>query len=143
MTAPLLSIRVLGTPRPKGSMRHVGNGRMIEQLAGSGDWRQDVITTAHVKILGRDGFPYAGPVVVDIVLEFRPPKKPGIYPHTRSSGDIDKHARNILDALQDAGVIKDDAAVVNLRVAKRWAADAPGARITLYPAPSIEEALAE
>ncbi|GAA4681249.1 RusA family crossover junction endodeoxyribonuclease [Phytohabitans rumicis] len=142
---PILDIRVIGTPRPKGSLKPfiAGNGkpRVREQLEGSGDWRQDVITAAHEAIRCcddptcsklRDGYPFTGECTVVIKLGFRRPKARRAYPHTRTTGDADKHARNVLDALQDAGVIKDDAAVIDLVVAKRYVDGAPGARITVY-----------
>lgn len=147
---PLLDIRVLGTPRPKGSLRPFvapsGKARVREQLAGSPDWRRQVADAAWQAIRCRcddpgctvlgPGYPYPGAVNVLVELTFTPPKKkPGPYPHTRTTGDIEKHARNIHDALQDAAVIKDDAAVVELLVTKRWADGAPaGARIMVWAA---------
>jgi hypothetical protein len=153
MTAPTdlraLDIRVLGTPRPKGSLRPFvatnGKPRAREQLAGSPDWRRSVTDTAYQAIrcdcdepdctILKPGYPRTGPVKVIIELEFVPPKKrSGPYPHTRTTGDADKHARNILDSLQDAGVVKDDAAVVDLRVTKRWSdTGVAGARIVVWP----------
>lgn len=139
----LLDIDVLGTPRPKGSKRHVGNGIMLEQTKGAPEWRAAVVGAANAAITCpcpdncgqlEPGYPHDGPVSVDIALRFPRPKstpKRVTRPATRSTGDLDKHARNILDALQDAGVIKDDAQAVNLTVHKFFAGDreAPGARI--------------
>jgi len=51
------------------------------------------------------------------------PSHAGPYPTHRNSGDIEKHARTLHDALQDAGVIADDAQVVHLHVYKCWADD--------------------
>lgn len=143
----LLDIRVLGTPRPKGSLRPFvaanGKARVRDQLPGSPDWRRAVTEAAYEKIrcpcrepdcaVLKPGYPYPGAVGVHIDLYFNPPKKkPGAYPHTRTTGDADKHARQICDALQDARVIKDDAAVVDLTVWKLWADDRPaGARIVV------------
>jgi crossover junction endodeoxyribonuclease RusA len=152
MTAPtdlglLLAIQVNGKPRPKGSLRHVGAGRMVEQVDNV-DWRSAVVAQAFEAIRNPDpdvdmapgylqtlapGYPHTGPVKVIIELTFRPPQKPLPLPSTRTTGDVDKHARTILDALQDAGVIKDDAQVTDLRVSKRYG-HVPGARITVWPA---------
>lgn len=146
---PLLSIHVVGTPRPKGSLRHVGNGRMVEQLKHSPDWRRAVVDTANRAIACdctdptchslKPGYPNEGPVEVQVELLFNKPKSAPktrpILPTSRATGDADKHARNIFDALQDAGVIKDDSQVVDHHVSKRYCRDGqvPGARIVVRP----------
>jgi crossover junction endodeoxyribonuclease RusA len=145
----LLDIFVLGTPRPKGSMRHVGHGRMVEQHGHSTDWRTTIVQAAHDAVSHAPddpwtrvllpGYPHTGPVAVTVELRFTKPKSAPktkvTYPSTRSTGDSDKQARNVLDALQDAGVFKDDAQVVDLIVFKRYAEpnQMPGARITVEP----------
>lgn len=127
-----LSITVYGTPKPKGSLRHVGHGRLKEQLEGSPVWREAVKTAAYAA--GRD----AGwdrldgvPVVIEATLTFEKPasapKRRETWPVTRSSGDIDKQARNLCDALVDAGVLKDDSQIVDLLVRKRYAGQHPDA----------------
>lgn len=129
---------VLGQPKPKGSMRHVGNGRMIEQVAGSKPWRE-AVKWAAVQAKG-DGFRvFTGPVKVSIVYTVRrpasAPKRRRIWPITRSSGDADKVARNCLDALVDAAVMLDDSQVTDLHIVKSYpgaeagALDYPGAVI--------------
>jgi crossover junction endodeoxyribonuclease RusA len=149
---PILNIQVIGTPRPKGSMRHVGKGRMIEQLADSPTWRRTVAGTAYEAIRAachddshhecthlQPGYPFTGAVKVLVRLEFVRPKsvKAGGLPSTRSTGDIDKHMRNIFDALQDAGVFKDDAQIVDQCSSKRYSVTGvAGAVITVWPAPS-------
>jgi Holliday junction resolvase RusA-like endonuclease len=69
-----------------------------------------------------------------VTLRFARPKsrKTG-EPASRSTGDVDKHARNLLDALQDSGLFKDDAQVVNLSIAKRYCgpSEVPGAHIVV------------
>ena len=135
-----INLWVPGTPRPKGSMRHVGKGRMVEQLAGSGDWRAAVAYAARQKLaelerLGNPPGAYLDAVRVTIRLQFAPPKSWKGYarPTSRATGDVDKHARNILDALVDAGVIKDDAQVASLRVQKHYCHghEIPGADILI------------
>ncbi|MBM0235914.1 RusA family crossover junction endodeoxyribonuclease [Micromonospora sp. ATA32] len=148
-TAPLIDIHVFGTPRPKGSLRHVGNGRMVEQLKHSPDWRRAVVEDAHKAIACvcgdpdchtlLPGYPFEGAVEVLISLYFAKPKSAPktrpILPTSRATGDADKHARNIFDALQDAGVIKDDSQVVDHHVSKRYCrpGETPGARIAVRP----------
>lgn len=145
---PLLAdVHVPGIPRTKGSLRHIGHGRMVEQHGHSTDWRRAVAATVHEQIRCRcttpgcrnvlAGYPVEGPVAVTIALLFpRPksaPKTRPVLPSTRSTGDGDKHARNIFDALQDSGLIKDDAQVVDHAVSKRYctAGQVPGARIVV------------
>lgn len=143
--AVLLAVRVPGTPRPKGSLRFVTRTYAREQVAGSPDWRAAVVHAAHEAIRAgchdgpagacthlAPGFPHEGPVRVAIALDFTPPKKRPPLPTSVRSGDVDKHARNILDALQDAGVVRNDAQVVDLTVRKRYTDGAAGAVITVW-----------
>lgn len=133
---------VPGTPRPKGSLRHVGKGRMVENHEHSGDWRAMVAYAARQELidlenLGNPPGAYLGAVRVTVQLRFAPPKSwRGGFPTSRATGDVDKHARNILDALQDAGVFKDDAQVASLRISKRYCqgAETPGANIEIAQA---------
>jgi hypothetical protein len=143
---PLLHVRVLGTPRPKGSLKFVTKSYAKEQVAGSPDWRSAVASVANGAISCQcpencgalnPGFPYDGPVKVLVRLEFLRPKgaKDGALPSTRNTGDIDKHMRNIFDALQDAGVLKDDAQIVDQCSSKRYSTTGvAGAVITVWPA---------
>lgn len=140
----ILDLFIPGTPKPKGSLRHVGHGRLIEQLAGSPDWRNTVRAAAHNAVRCcpdptcghlQDGYPNPAALAVDITLLFPKPKSAPktrqILPITRSSGDIDKQARNILDALVDAGVMRDDSQVIDLTVRKRYCPEGgtPGAHV--------------
>ncbi len=140
----VLDLFIAGVPKPKGSLRHVGKGRLIEQLAGSPDWRATVRAAVHGQIRCcpdptcghlQPGYPHQGAVAVTVTLLFPKPKSAPktrtILPTTRSTGDIDKHARNILDALVDAGVMRDDSQVIDLTIRKRYCPDGrtPGAHI--------------
>lgn len=42
-------------------------------------------------------------------------------PITKDTGDVEKHVRNLHDALQDAAVLADDCLVTDLHFRKRWA----------------------
>jgi hypothetical protein len=148
MTTTLLDIYVPGTPRPKGSLKSYGHGRMVEQLEGSPDWRAAVAEFAYRHVAQpdlahggghlADGFPHTGPVVARIALYFARPKsaKRDAQPSTIRTGDIDKQARNILDALQDGSVIKNDAQVVRMVITKAYCTPgmAPGAHIRVTTA---------
>lgn len=120
-----LTFRVTGTPAPKGSLRHVGNGRLVEQVKGSAPWRKAVAAAASDAADVYDVLTLTGPVevCVDVVVARPRSALRRVWPITRSSGDIDKHARNILDALVDAGVIRDDSQVVSLNVSKTYGDD--------------------
>lgn len=130
-----LQFRVDGVPKPKGSMRHVGNGRMVEQVEGSAPWRERVLWAARKAAQDTGWERLDGPVTVGITAWYeRPksaPKRRDWHPVTRTSGDADKVARNILDALVDAAVIRDDSQIVELHVWKCEAVNGPCAQIAV------------
>jgi len=134
---PTLTIRVTApdgiTPKPKGSLRHVGNGRLVEQVAGSKPWRATIALAARQAINASTWRTATGAVRVQAVVDLpRPKTNRDPLPIRRSSGDSDKHSRNILDALSDAGVYVDDSQVTDLRIVKRYADGAPvGASINV------------
>jgi Holliday junction resolvase RusA-like endonuclease len=142
---------VWGVPKPKGSLRHVGNGRLKEQLEGSAPWREAVKYAGLEAVRGREGTgrPFAtlsGPIELDVVFTFAKPKSAPrsrrTWPITRSSGDFDKLLRNVSDALVDAGVIADDSQIVRVVGEKaypgehprRWTG--PGARVLVRTLPA-------
>lgn len=135
MTARL-DFEVRGRPAPKGSLRHVGNGRMVEQVKGSKPWRVTVASAASQAATWQGWTTLTGPVEVIAVVQVPHLKKPRMWPITRSSGDLDKHARNLLDAIVDAGLIVDDSQVVALHLTKRYWST-PGASVSVR---EIEEA---
>lgn len=135
-----LAFIATGAPKPKGSMRHVGNGRMIDQVKGTGAWGdavEDATKTAmaikHVQTYGGFpagtpiGFPLFGPLVVELVVTVPALKKPRRWPITRSSADLDKHQRNVGDALTSAGVMKDDSQIVRWEAEKTYPGQHPDA----------------
>lgn len=124
-----LAIKVYGRPAPKGSLRSVGQGRMVDDNPATSAWRKQIIRAGHAWQLPE---PLDGPLILEatITLErpatVKPKKRP--WPHIRSPGhgDIDKLARTILDGLQDAQVLTDDAQIVQLVITKVYP-DTPGA----------------
>lgn len=128
-------VRVAGKATTKGSMRPqqrrvvvdgqslgVGHARLTEDTANSKQWRAEVAW--HVRIAMRGAAMCTGPVRVIVAVYLPQPKSNrDPYPTAKYSGDVDKLARNILDALPDAGAIRDDAQVITLHTEKRWAAD--------------------
>lgn len=117
MSEILAEVFVPGRPRPKGSMRCTGrNHHMVEDNDDSKPWRK---LMAQALTVDRDRrvepgvprSPWGGDVDVSIVAFF-----PADGP---TPGDVDKLARNVLDALQDAAggspaVLANDSQVVGL-----------------------------
>ena len=130
---PVLLIDVKGVPGAQGSKKHVGRGIMRESSKKVAPWRSDVRDAA-LTAMGGTWQPLTGPVTVDVTFYFPRPKshygtgrntdtlKLGApaTPTSRAHGDIDKLARSTLDALVSAGVMHDDALVVDLTARKRW-----------------------
>ena len=155
MTAadPVLTLAVYGRPAPQGSKRafinkHTGRAQMTEQSPLVGAWRDTVRTTAIQELAGLEGFPLDGPIVATFVFSM---PKPGSIPRDRLgrpsvAPDVSKLARSTEDALQDAGVLRDDALIVEyVRLAKVYAGlgdpDAlgtPGAVIRIWRLADIQ-----
>ena len=125
MPTGILAFTARGVPIPKGSMKHIGNGRMVDQTKTK-PWmkaiRQASMLEAAIKGVGTIEVP------VSVFIEFYFPRplaaKNRLYPHKRSVGDIDKLSRAVLDALQptktEPGVLADDSLVVDLSAHKRY-----------------------
>lgn len=152
---------IIGHPAPKGSLKCIGrNGhhQLIEDNTRTKEWRAEIST--HAKRLLNTPDKRADkhqPIGVEVTFSLERPKghhRTGArahqlvdsapqYPVTRSSYDVDKLLRLVLDALQDAGVLHDDAAVVEVTTRKFYLGgdvpDAydrmpwPGVRIRLFP----------
>lgn len=124
------ALTVPGKPLPKGSLRHVGRGRLIEQTKVK-DWMRD-IQNHTVETYGSEIPLFEAPV--EAVLKFRFPRpaaaKNRLYPHLRSAGDLDKLTRAVLDALQPA-VLLDDSLVVQLTASKTYAVTPEDAGVSI------------
>lgn len=119
---------IKGIPKPQGSMRHVGHGRIIHSSPKLIPWRDHIVNT--IKASEPDAF--EGPVSVRIHVFLPMPKKPKHHlPISRATGDVDKHARCALDALQLSGIIADDSQVTDLHICKRYAELITGIAITI------------
>lgn len=152
-----VTMTIPGTPKPKGSLKCIGRrGRVAHQLTEDAGpelkaWRDRIADTVRTRVTTRAD---AGePVAVAVTFTLaRPgyhygtgrnagqikPQHLDTYPAGRV-GDVDKLARLLLDALQDGGLLHDDAQVVTLTARKTYvnAPDAlpwPGARIHVRPA---------
>lgn len=142
----VLNFWVPGPPKTKGSLTpraprchccsacrgYVGTPQLRDSV-GSGRWRKLVAYQAEQAIKAVPPperlFPVLAPVAVD--LGFAVPFEDAI---DIRAGDLDKHYRNVLDALTDARVYQDDRQVVRLSGYKIEAASvledpAPGVRV--------------
>lgn len=154
-------VRVYGDPAPKGSLKCVGRRGnrahvLVEDSARSLPWRRRVRRAGEALGLER----LEGALTVEATLTVPRPAahygtganahtlRPGApaYPYRRATGghggDVDKLARLVLDALEDVGVLTDDAQVVELTARKTYAdgpgvlpdaLDRPGLRLRLAP----------
>lgn len=104
---------VPGRPKTKGSMavRNAKAGTMRESVVGSSQWRQLVARQARDNRQRADA--WTGPAGVSAY--FYLPREDPAAPRT---GDLDKLTRNVLDALEDAGIWEDDAQCVTLDMRK-------------------------
>lgn len=126
-----MKIVVYGTPAPQGSKRFVGlaksgRGIMVESSKKVKPWRQDVKDAA---LKARNGAASIdGPVIVRMVFTL---PKPASAPKRRRTyamrkPDLSKLARSTEDALTDAGVLADDARIVEYeRLAKVFPGEDP------------------
>lgn len=138
---------VMGTPAPQGSKKGFArNGRvmMVESSKKVGPWREAVV--AQCQRDGLAGRMMTGPVSVDLLFLLPRPKghygtgrnadvlKPGSPKYPTGKPDTDKLARAVMDALVQAGVLKDDSQVVALDARKAYCSagdPVPGAHVTV------------
>lgn len=143
MSVSAIEVRVYGSPAPQGSKKFVGlnkagRGIMVESSKKVRPWREDVKAAA---LAVRNGAaPLDGPLIVRMVFTL---PKPGSAPKRRRTfpcrkPDVSKLARSTEDALVDAGVMTDDARIVEYeRLAKVFpneddeALEAPGVVISI------------
>ncbi|MBO0880336.1 MAG: RusA family crossover junction endodeoxyribonuclease [Mycobacterium sp.] len=127
-------IRVFGDPVPKGSMKCVGRrGRAMHSLIDNKQDRLDIwmpkIRAGAEAARDKLGGTLHGPITICLTITVPRPASVTLaarpWPITRSSGDIDKHERSILDALTYAQLIDDDSQVVHV---DKWQCypDTPG-----------------
>jgi crossover junction endodeoxyribonuclease RusA len=143
-----IEIIILGTPAPQGSKHgyavkskgaYTGKVAQVESSAKVKPWRMAVKYAAMEEINlhpnSTGWLPMTGAVVVGVV--FRLPRPKGHYGTGRNVAllkpsapwcpagrpDLDKLLRSTFDALGEAGVWGDDAQVVTVRGAKKYATD--------------------
>lgn len=119
----LLDVFVPGTPRPQGSKKSFGRGRMVEVSEHVGPWRERVALFAHNARVGLAPIDRLTPLT--LVLAFVTPRptstaKTKPTPPAIRQPDLDKCIRAIGDAL--TGVVwVDDAQLTQIHATKRIA----------------------
>jgi crossover junction endodeoxyribonuclease RusA len=137
------SFAVLGEPIGQGSMKHIGNGRMI----ASNDkklqpWRLAVVNAIQQRWLDtheKTFFDQAIRVEMSFCVS-RPKTVKREYPTTPY--DLDKLVRAIGDALTVSGVISDDAIITDILAAKRYSDGCPfGVHVVISVIESLPNSL--
>ena len=128
----MISIRIYGDPKPKGSTRaFVVNGRAITTTANpkTKDWQLLVSTAVQTH---RPEKPYSDSVCVSLKFVFTRPKSVSVKkrPHHTVKPDLDKLIRSVMDGL--SGIIYTDDAVVTGIIAMKDYGDAPGVQIDIW-----------
>ena len=119
----VLRFEVPGTPAPQGSKRHVGGGRMVESSRDLPAWRSSVAWAARAAHGSRAAMD--GPLAVELSFTFPMPASRPKRDRVRGQRwrtvkpDLDKLCRAVFDALTDAGVITDDARIVQVAAMKQ------------------------
>lgn len=121
------TLTVWGDPVPKGSMHCIGKrGRVNHVLIDNQadelrKWQPKITRAGEDALARRQGVPLPdGPIDVALTVTVARPatisyaERP--WPTKRSAGDIDKLQRAVYDALQNSGLIKDDALIVHCDV---------------------------
>jgi crossover junction endodeoxyribonuclease RusA len=128
----MFTIEVEGIPATQGS-KTLYRGRMVEASKKLPAWRKAILLAAEEE-LTRQGNPEPldQPLKLVAFIFLPRPAKPKWPKLPASKPDVDKLVRSICDALVIAGVMKDDALIVELAVKKLWATNRPaGASITV------------
>ena len=124
-----------GQPRAKACIR--GKHAGVYDPGTADDWKAVV---RHKIAESWDKQPFTGPVSVTLRFWFQRPKahfdskghiKPSAPNCKTSKPDLDNLAKAVMDAATNAGVLRDDAQVVNLTITKRYDDAAPGCDVTI------------
>lgn len=130
----VLTAWVPGLPKTKGSLDHLGGGRVRENVVGSSAWRVMMVE----RFIAATAWHTTRPIIpagvrVSVWVAFWLP----VEPASVGSGDIDKLLRNVFDALsahtkrcapscrKHAGIYADDVQVVDVFM-RKWRATERG-----------------
>ena len=126
-----LSFFVPGKAAAQGSKKHVGRGVMVEASKDLPGWRAAVTAVAKAAHAGAE--PINAPVSVALTVYVQKPRATKFRAYPAGSPDLDKYQRAVGDALEQAGVLTNDARIVHWDPWKLWATEdnPPGALITV------------
>ena len=122
----MIQFFVEGTPIPQGSMKHIGNGRMIHSRATElATWRALIALAA--KQAGCT--PIDSPIIISMRFQLKRPKTVK-RDHPTVPPDLDKLVRGVLDGLTNTAY-SDDSQVIDIKAEKVYF-EAPGADIKIF-----------
>lgn len=126
---------ISGVPKPKGSWVPIRNKKdpsLPIKFRHASNKTAKWCISAHEQVADIWKGPLLdGPVAVELLFLIpRPKTVVRQYPTGRYEGDLDKHARAILDAMTGI-VYKDDSQVVDMPVKKRYTDGQPGVWATI------------
>ena len=121
----MIKFSVEGTPIQQGSMRHIGQGRMIHSKAVElAAWRADIASAA--KLAGCK--PILDPIAITMKFRVKRPKSVNReYPTV--APDLAKSVRSVNDGLTGVA-FADDSQVIKIIASKEYA-DSPGVDIEI------------
>lgn len=141
LPAPALDVWVSGKAWPKGSKTAVRRGGKVIQIEAADYNNAGALTawSAAVATQLRRTWGSRGPLdeTVHVVVEFHRTRPGGTrrwQTYASTKPDVDKLVRAIGDALQTAGVVRDDSRIADLRAIKRLVEPGaePGVRIRVW-----------
>lgn len=127
----ILTVNIPGTPQQQGSKRNVGKFS-IEANKNLAPWRADAIANLQKAMTEQGVEKFIETVAVEATFTYQRPA--GHYGSGRNAGvvkdsaplykasvpDLDKLQRAVGDALTQAGVLRDDALIVEWSAIKLW-----------------------
>ena len=121
----MIQFFVEGTPIPQGSMKHIGNGRMIHSRATElATWRALIALAA--KQAGCT--PIDSPIIISMRFQLKRPKTVK-RDHPTVPPDLDKLVRGVLDGLTNTAY-SDDSQVIDIKASKVYS-ETPGVEIEI------------
>jgi Holliday junction resolvase RusA-like endonuclease len=127
------SFVVEGEPVGQGSMRHIGNGRLIAQNDKKlKAWRSAMVDAIKQEMMkNQQVVQFDGAAMLSVKFCIgEPAKLKRDYPTVPY--DLDKLIRAVGDSCQDSGLVTNDSVFVNIVASKRYAEGCPyGAHVTI------------